>query len=55
VCGEVAHAAVLCPSFYRADIIYNPTRWDRLLHALRTAVIGALQRRFERERLRLAL
>jgi indolepyruvate ferredoxin oxidoreductase alpha subunit len=55
VCGEVAHAAVLCPSFYRADIIYNPTRWDRLLHALRTAVIGALQRRFERERLRFAL
>jgi len=55
VCGEVAHAAVLCPSFYRADIIYNPTRWDRLLHALRTGVIGALQRRAERERLRYAL
>jgi indolepyruvate ferredoxin oxidoreductase alpha subunit len=55
VCGEVAHAAVLCPSFYRADIIYNPSRWDRLLHALRTGVIGALQRRAERERLRYAL
>src|SRR5882672_5778440 len=24
-CGEVAEAAVLCPSFYRADIISNPT------------------------------
>ena len=24
-CGEVAEAAVLCPSFYRADIIHNPT------------------------------
>jgi indolepyruvate ferredoxin oxidoreductase alpha subunit len=55
VCGEVAHAAVLCPSFYRADIIYNPTLWDRLLHAARTGVIGALQRRAERERLRYAL
>jgi indolepyruvate ferredoxin oxidoreductase alpha subunit len=55
VCGEVAHAAVLCPSFYRADIIYNPTRWDRLLHAVRTAVIGALQRRAERRRLRFAM
>ena len=30
LCGEVAHAAVLCPSFYRASIIANPTRWDRL-------------------------
>jgi indolepyruvate ferredoxin oxidoreductase alpha subunit len=45
----------LCPSFYRADIIYNPTLWDRLLHAARTGVIGALQRRAERERLRYAL
>ena len=24
LCGEVAHAAVLCPSFYRAEIIRNP-------------------------------
>src|SRR5262249_42051884 len=30
LCGEVAHAAVLCPSFYRATVIANPTRWDRL-------------------------
>ena len=28
-CGDVAEAAVLCPSFYRADIIINPTGWDR--------------------------
>ncbi|HEY5102411.1 MAG TPA: indolepyruvate ferredoxin oxidoreductase subunit alpha, partial [Steroidobacteraceae bacterium] len=55
VCGEVAHAAVLCPSFYRADIIYNPTRWDRLVHAVRSAVIHALQTSLERRRLRLAL
>ena len=55
VCGEVAHAAVLCPSFYRADIIYNPTRWDTLLHGLRASVIGVLQRRAERQRLRWAL
>ena len=25
LCGEVAHAAVLCPSFYRASIVNNPT------------------------------
>jgi indolepyruvate ferredoxin oxidoreductase, alpha subunit len=45
LCGEVAHAAVLCPSFYRASIVHNPTRWDRLKARLRSAVIGALQRR----------
>ena len=30
LCGEVAHAAQLCPSFARIDIIQNPTGWDRL-------------------------
>ncbi|MCK0506543.1 indolepyruvate ferredoxin oxidoreductase subunit alpha [Aromatoleum anaerobium] len=44
-CGEVADAAVLCPSFYRADILHNPTRRDRLLARVRGAVIGFLQRR----------
>jgi indolepyruvate ferredoxin oxidoreductase, alpha subunit len=45
LCGEVAHAAVLCPSFYRASIIANPSWWDRLKDRLRGALIGALQRR----------
>jgi indolepyruvate ferredoxin oxidoreductase alpha subunit len=44
VCGEVSHAAVLCPSFYKAQIVSNPSRWDRLREALRSAVIGRLQR-----------
>ena len=48
LCGEVAHVAVLCPSFYRAFIIADPTRWDRLEDRLRGAVIGALQRRIDR-------
>ena len=43
VCGEVAHAAVLCPSFYKADIVYNPSVADRALAALRSSVIGLLQ------------
>jgi indolepyruvate ferredoxin oxidoreductase alpha subunit len=55
VCGEVAHAAVLCPSFYRAELVYNATRWDRLLGKIRAAVIGALQRRSDRKRLNYAL
>jgi indolepyruvate ferredoxin oxidoreductase, alpha subunit len=44
VCGEVSHAAVLCPSFYKAQIVSNPNRWDRLREGLRRAVIGWLQR-----------
>jgi indolepyruvate ferredoxin oxidoreductase, alpha subunit len=31
LCGENAHAAVLCPSFYRAEVVQNPTLWDKLL------------------------
>ena len=42
LCGEVAHAAVLCPSFYRTEIIRNPTRWDRVKFALRRRVISWL-------------
>jgi indolepyruvate ferredoxin oxidoreductase alpha subunit len=52
VCGEVADAAVLCPSFYRAELIHNPTWRDRWLAAVRAALIGLLQRRRERRRLR---
>jgi indolepyruvate ferredoxin oxidoreductase alpha subunit len=43
LCGEVAHAAVLCPSFYQADIIRNPRPWDRWLDGLRRRYIAALQ------------
>jgi indolepyruvate ferredoxin oxidoreductase alpha subunit len=55
VCGEVAEAATLCPSFYRAELIDNPSRWDRVLYRLRAAVIGVLQRRSDRRRLRYVL
>jgi len=50
-CGEVAEAAVLCPSFYRADVILNPNRLDRFLAKMRGAVIGFLQRRREARRI----
>lgn len=53
-CGETAHAAVLCPSFYRADLVFNPSRLDRLRHWLRRSVIGILQARGERRRLKYA-
>jgi indolepyruvate ferredoxin oxidoreductase, alpha subunit len=48
LCGEVAHAAVLCPSFYRADIISNPSGWERAKSRVRRAVIGLVQRRIDR-------
>jgi indolepyruvate ferredoxin oxidoreductase alpha subunit len=48
LCGEVAHAAVLCPSFYRAELISNPSRWDRFKTSMRRRVIGFLQDRIER-------
>ena len=44
-CGEVAHAAILCPSFYKASIVTNPTGWDRFKARLRGSVIGWLQAR----------
>src|SRR5437588_284008 len=44
VCGEVAHAAVLCPSFYQVRVIANPGPWTRLVDRLRRAAISALAR-----------
>ena len=43
LCGEVADAAALCPSFYRAEIIQNPKPWERWLDRFRRALIGKLQ------------
>jgi indolepyruvate ferredoxin oxidoreductase, alpha subunit len=45
LCGEVADAAVLCPSFFRADIVQNANVWDRGLNRVRTGIIAWLQRR----------
>ncbi|HKC43145.1 MAG TPA: indolepyruvate ferredoxin oxidoreductase subunit alpha [Burkholderiales bacterium] len=43
LCGEVAHAAVLCPSFFRTEIVQNPSWWERAVERLRSTVIGWLQ------------
>jgi indolepyruvate ferredoxin oxidoreductase alpha subunit len=48
LCGEVSHAAVLCPSFFRAEVISNPNAWDSVKSRIRRAVIGFLQGRIER-------
>jgi indolepyruvate ferredoxin oxidoreductase alpha subunit len=39
LCGEVAHAAVLCPSFYRAEVVKNPGWYERLRHAVRRRLL----------------
>jgi indolepyruvate ferredoxin oxidoreductase, alpha subunit len=43
LCGENAHAAALCPSFYRGEVIQNPHAWDRVSAALRHALIRLIQ------------
>ena len=50
-CGEVADAAVLCPSFYRADVVHNPTPWERRRASFRARIIGWLQARRQARRL----
>ena len=44
LCGENAHAATLCPSFYRAEVVKNPGLFERALAGLRRGVIGMLAR-----------
>ena len=43
LCGANAHAATLCPSFYRAEVIRNPRWHERLLAGLRSRLISLLQ------------
>ena len=52
-CGEVADAAILCPSFFRADVIHNPTRWDKFKAKLSMTLIRYLQRRRDQRRVTL--
>ena len=35
LCGANAHAAVLCPSFYRAEIVQNPGLLDKAMEKIR--------------------
>ncbi|MDP3969598.1 MAG: indolepyruvate ferredoxin oxidoreductase subunit alpha [Nocardioides sp.] len=48
VCGANAHAASLCPSFYRSDLVYNANWRDKALARLRKAWIGLLSANVER-------
>ena len=50
-CGEVAEAAVLCPSFYQADLVQNPTGFEQWVSRMGARLVSALQRRREAKRL----
>ncbi len=43
LCGANAHAATLCPSFYRAEVVRNARWHERLIAGLRERVVGWLQ------------
>ncbi|WP_295528555.1 indolepyruvate ferredoxin oxidoreductase subunit alpha [uncultured Pseudacidovorax sp.] len=43
LCGANAHAATLCPSFYRAEVVQNPRWHERLLYGLQSAMVRALR------------
>jgi indolepyruvate ferredoxin oxidoreductase alpha subunit len=45
---------VLCPSFYRADTVHNPTGMERFADRMRKHVISWLQGHRDRRRLRFA-
>ena len=42
LCGEISHADVLCPSFYKAEIVFNPTWRDRAAAWLRSHLIALI-------------
>jgi indolepyruvate ferredoxin oxidoreductase, alpha subunit len=50
-CGEVADAAVLCPSFYRADVVHNPGRFEAWWAQKRAQAIAWLVARRAAKRL----
>ncbi|MEY4749429.1 MAG: hypothetical protein RIQ60_1643 [Pseudomonadota bacterium] len=38
LCGANAHAATLCPSFYRAEVVRNPRWFERVVEGVRAGV-----------------
>jgi len=50
-CGEVADAAILCPSLCRADVIHNPGRFERWRGRLAARLTGWLMARRAARRL----
>ncbi len=53
-CGEVADAAILCPSFYRADVVHNPGKFEIWWAGIAARFTGWLARRRATKRLEFA-
>jgi len=51
-CGEVAEAAVLCPSFYQADVVHNPSAIEQWRTKFTQTIIGWLTGYRDRHTLR---
>ena len=49
-CGEAADAAALCPSFYKAQWVQNPSSFERFMAGLRQGVIDWLAQAKEKAR-----
>ena len=47
-CGEVADAAVLCPSFYRVEWVRNASAWEKRVDRWRRKAVGWFQQRQRR-------
>jgi indolepyruvate ferredoxin oxidoreductase alpha subunit len=41
LCGEVAHAAVLCPSFFEVKVVHNPNWLERFWFGLNRTLLRA--------------
>jgi indolepyruvate ferredoxin oxidoreductase alpha subunit len=44
LCGEIAHAAVLCPSFYKVEVINNPSFFDKLSDKVNRLILHLITR-----------
>ncbi|MGR3762208.1 thiamine pyrophosphate-dependent enzyme (plasmid) [Roseobacteraceae bacterium NS-SX3] len=53
-CGEVADAAILCPSFYEARVVHNPGKFERWAAGVSRGLISWLQNRRAARRLTFA-
>ncbi len=42
LCGEIAHAAILCPSFYEVKVVHNPGLLSRLSYSVNRLLLSAL-------------
>lgn len=42
LCGEIAHAATLCPSFWQADLVSHPSWWDKTRAAANRFLTGGV-------------